>query len=90
MSDFFFQHWSPLIGWFVLMELLTAACVIGFGVEFFCGGMPPWDREKSGPMVIVTVLFVISNILLFRHHRWATLGFVICWFFMVLALLPIL
>ncbi|HUA68524.1 MAG TPA: hypothetical protein VMA13_08245 [Candidatus Saccharimonadales bacterium] len=88
MSDFLFQPRSPLIGWFILMELLTAGCIIGFWVEFFCGGMSPWDREKSGPMVIVTMLFVISNALLFRHRRWAILSFVVCWLSLALVLLP--
>jgi hypothetical protein len=41
-------------------------------------------------MVMVTVLFVVSNALLFRHRGWAVLGFVICWLFLSLALLPTL
>ena len=90
MFDSLFQRRSSLVGWFILMELFTAACIIGFWVEFFLGGMPFWDRVKSGPMLLVTVLFVISNALLFRRRRWAILSFVICWLLMALALLPTL
>jgi hypothetical protein len=90
MFHFLFQPRSPLLGWFILMELLTAACIIGFWVEFFCGDLPRWDHGKSAPMVMVTVLFVVSNALLFRHRGWAVLGFVICWLFLALALLPTL
>lgn len=90
MLDFLFQPRSPLLGWFILMELLTAACIIGFWVEFFGGDMSPWDRGRSGVMVMATVLFVGSNVLLLRHRGWAILGFVICWLSLALALLPTL
>ena len=90
MSDSLFRHRSPLVGWFILMELLTVACVLGYWVEFFCGNMPAWDREKSGLMIMVTLLFLISNALLFRHRRWAIFTSVICWLFMAVALLPTL
>lgn len=90
MSDFLFQRRSPLVGWFILMELLTGACLIGFWVEYVCGDLSRWDREKSGSMMLVTALFLVSNALLFRHRGWAILGFVICWLFMAVALLPAL
>jgi len=90
MFDFLFKPRSPLVAWFILMELLTAVCIIGFWVEFFCGDLSLWERGRSGSMVIVTALYVVSNVLLFRHRRWAIPGFIICWFFLAAALLPTL
>ena len=90
MFDFLFKSRSPLLAWFILMELLTAACIIGFWVEFFCGDLSRWERGRYGSMAIVTALFVASNALLFRHRKWAIPGFIICWFFLAAALLPAL
>lgn len=68
------------------MEVATVVYIIGFRVEFFRHGIQPWEHASLGP--VVTVLFIISNVLLFRRRRWAILGFVVCWLIMALALLP--
>jgi len=68
------------------MELITVIYIIGYGVEFFHHGIRSWEHGEFGP--IVTGLFIISNGLLFRHRRWAVVGFIVCWLLLALALLP--
>jgi hypothetical protein len=84
MFNRLFKPMSPLMGWFILMELITAACLIGYWVEIFRHGLRPWDHAEIGAMA--TGLFIVSNWLLFRHRRWAVAGLVICW--LLLALMP--
>jgi len=82
MSNPLFKPISPLVGWFILMELLTAACIIGYWVEIFQPGTRPWDRPEVG--LIATGLFIVSNRLLFRHRRWALAGLAVCWLLLAL------
>jgi hypothetical protein len=86
MSNNLFKPVSPLIGWFILMELITVVYINGYWFEFFRHGIRPWEHGEFGP--IVTGLFIISNGLLFRHRRWAVVGFIVCWLLLALALLP--
>ena len=82
MSNPLFKPMSPLIGWFILMELITVACLIGYWIDFFRHGIRPWEHGELGP--IVTGLFIVSNALLFRHRRWAVVGLVVCWLLLAL------
>ena len=84
MFDRLFKPMSPLMGWFILMELITAACLIGYWVEFFSRGPRPWAHAEIAAMA--TGLYIVSNWLLFRHRRWAVAGLIICW--LLLALMP--
>lgn len=88
--DILFQKQSPLVGWFILMELLTAACLTGFWVKFLANNLAPWEHGKSGPMAVATILFVVANALLVRYRRWAMPGLILSWVFVALALLPTL
>ncbi len=82
MSNPLFKPMSPLVGWFLLMEFLTAACIIGYWVEVFQHGIRPWTHAEVG--LIVTGLFIVSNWLLFRHRRWALAGLAVCWLLLAL------
>ncbi|MFZ0826289.1 MAG: hypothetical protein WAO02_02595 [Verrucomicrobiia bacterium] len=86
MPNNLFKPVSPLIGWFILMELVTTLYLIGYWTEYFRHGLRPWEHGELGPLV--TGLFIVSNGLLFRHRRWAVAGFVLCWLVLALALLP--
>jgi len=77
---------SPLIGLFVLMELITAGYIVDFWIQWFRHGIPRWQHGEFG--AAVTALFLISNFLLCRRSRWAAFGFVLCWLALALALLP--
>ncbi|HTY86885.1 MAG TPA: hypothetical protein VMB80_05415 [Candidatus Acidoferrum sp.] len=83
MSNPLFKPMSPLIGWFILLELLTLTCLIGYWVEFFRLGPRPWDHVEVG--IIMTGGFIISNVLLLRHHRWAIAGLIICWLLLAMS-----
>jgi hypothetical protein len=82
MANPLFKPMSPLMGWFILMELITAACIVGYWIEYFSHGIRPWEHGELGP--IATGLFVVSNGLLFRHRRWAVAGLVACWLLLAL------
>ena len=77
MSDFLFQRRSPLVGWFILMELLTAAWIGGYWYDILRYGVRPWDHPELGGLA--TGLFIVSNALLLGHRRWAVVGFAACW-----------
>ncbi|HKW30598.1 MAG TPA: hypothetical protein VJT54_14780 [Verrucomicrobiae bacterium] len=81
MSNFLFQPRSPLIGWFILMEIMTTAFIGGYWYDLLRHGIKPWDHPGLGASV--TALFVISNVLLVRHRRWAAVGFTSCWLLML-------
>ncbi len=82
MFDRLFKPMSPLMGWFILMELITVACLGGYWVEILCHGIKPWDHPGIG--LLATGLFIVSNWLLFRHRRWAAAGLAICWLLLAL------
>ena len=84
MLDRLFKPMSPLVGWFILMELITAACIVGYWIEYFRHGLSPWEHGEFGP--IVTGVFIITNWLLVRHRRWAVAGLVICWLMLALSM----
>jgi hypothetical protein len=86
MANPLFKPMSALMGWFFLMELATAIFIVAYWVEFFRHGPEPWENGAWGPSV--TVLFIVSNALWFRHRRWAVAGFIACWLTMAMALLP--
>ena len=86
MFKLLFKPMSPLMGWFILMELITALYIIGYWVEILSHGPRPWDHAEIG--LIATGLFIVSNGLLFRHRRWAVAGLIVCW--LLLALIPTL
>ena len=86
MSDFLFQHRSPLIGWFILVEILTATWIGGYWYALLRQGVRPWDNPELG--ALVTGLFIVSNVLLFRHRRWAVVCFIVCWSLLGLLALP--
>jgi hypothetical protein len=86
MANPLFKSTSPLMGWFIVMELITAACLGAYWFGIWQHGSRPWDHVGLG--VIVAVLFVASNGLLFRHRRWAVVGFIVCGLLLVLLMLP--
>ena len=83
MLKHFFKPMSPLVGWFIMMELITTAWIIGNWIEYFRQGLRPWEHGQFVP--IITGLFIVSNGLLFRHRRWAVAGLVICWLLLALS-----
>jgi hypothetical protein len=83
MFKLLFKPMSPLVGWFILMELIMAACIVGSWIEYFRHGVRPWEHGEFGPSV--TALFIVSNGLLFRHRRWAIAGLVASWLMLALS-----
>jgi len=81
MSDLLFQHRSPLAGWFILIKPVTAAWSGGFWYGLLHNGVKPWNRPNLG--AVATVLFIISNVLLVRHRRWAAAGLSAGWLLML-------
>jgi uncharacterized membrane protein YccC len=88
-------HWlwrqrSPLVGWFCLMEVVSAGCIVGLWVEWL--KPPPWYPQwKPYGTILTTFLFVMANILLFRRRRApAGLAFIACFFLLLLLILPVL
>jgi len=88
MLNLLFKSTSPLMGWFILMEILGAACLGAYWFAVWRHGMRPWNHVGLG--TVVTTLFIISNCLLARHRRWALAGLVVCWLLMTLLLMPTL
>ncbi len=79
---------SPLIGLFLLFEVITAGYIAVFWYQFFHQEARPWEHREFG--AIITVLFIASNALLPRFRRWGVVGLIVCGGFLALALLPTL
>lgn len=88
MPNPLFRQTSPLVGWFILMEVLTAACLGAYWFEILRYGIRPWSHVGVG--AVVTILFIVSNVLLFRHRGWAAVGFAVCWLLLALLMAPLL
>jgi hypothetical protein len=84
-----FRPVSPMLGWFCLMEIISAVAIVGYWVEVVKGS-PPWQLGRVGGGIVVTVLFVGSNLLLFSHRRLAVAGLIASWLLMALLFSPIL
>ena len=88
MAKTLFKTMSPLMGWFVLLEILSAACLVTYWVEAWLKGVRPWSQVWLG--MFVTLLFLVSNYVLMRHRWWGVVGLLTSWILLVVWLLPTL
>jgi hypothetical protein len=86
--DYLFKPVSPAVGWFLLAELLTLGGIVNFWVEFFRNSSRLIFPPEIWSGILLTVLFVGSNILLFRRRRLAIAGFIVTWILLAATLLP--
>jgi hypothetical protein len=84
LFGFLFQRRSPLLGWFLFMELITTLGIIGYWIELFTNPARfHGDGWQGG--ACLTIVFVVSNVLLIHHRRLGIIGLILC-----LLLLPLL
>jgi hypothetical protein len=89
MSNPLFERISVMAVWFWLGQLLTA---IGIANHWILVFQHPHGQmmARNAIAVTLTILFVASNVLLFRGRRVGYLGAVISWLLLALILLPTL
>ena len=74
------------MGWFILMEIISAACIGAYWFDTVRHDIRPWDHVGLG--AIITVPYIVSNLLLVRQRRWAVAGLIVCWLLLAVLLLP--
>jgi hypothetical protein len=87
MSNPLFKPVSPLLGWFLLLELLAGLCLCAYWIGLLRHGTRPWEPGPAAGSLL-TAWFVASNLLLLRHRRLGVFGLVLCWLVMAWAWLP--